>query len=118
MFIPPHIVSLGRASFAECDLLEKVTLSEGLTSIGDGCFSMNPKLTEITIPSTVTNMSYNCFSFDPIENINLLWESSEDIIQYGSIWGEISTDYTFTIPTGTTALYEAKGYSTDKLQER
>ena len=119
VFIPSHIVSLGSASFAECDLLEEVTLSEGLTSIGDGCFSMNPKLTEITIPSTVTNIGYNCFSYDPIENINLLWESSEDIIQYGSsMWGNISTDYTFTIPTGTTSLYEAKGYPSSRLQER
>lgn len=119
VFIPSNIVSLGSASFAECDLLEKVTLSEGLTSIGNGCFSMNPKLTEITIPSTVTNMGYNCFSYDPIQNINLLWDSSEDIIQYeSSMWGEISTDYKFIIPHGTTSLYEAKGYPSSKLQER
>ena len=119
VFIPSHIVSLGSASFAECDLLEEVTLSEGLTSIGDGCFSMNPKLTEITIPSTVTDISYGCFSYDPIQNINLLWKSSEDIIQYVSnIWGDISTNYKFTIPRGTTALYEAKGYPSSRLQER
>lgn len=121
VFIPPNIVSIGAGSFAECDLLEKVTLSEGLTSIGSGCFSMNPKLTEITIPSTVTNsgMGANLVSQNPMTNINLLWDSSEDIvIYYSSTWGNISTDYTFTIPHGTTSLYEAKGYPSDKLQER
>lgn len=119
IFIPSSVVSLGHGTFNNCELLEMVTLSEGLTTIGASCLTTCDSLTEITIPKSVTSIDEAFCGGSPIENINLLWNTSESIIEYDMhIFGYINTDYTFTIPTGTTSLYEAKGYPTDKLQER
>lgn len=119
IFIPSSVVSLGVGAFNECKLLTSVTLSEGLTTIGGSCFTVCDSLTEITIPKSVTSIGEACFGGTPMESINFLWDTSEDIISYDSeVYVHLITDYTFTIPTGTTSLYEAKGYPTDKLQER
>ena len=119
VFVSSNVVSLGRGCFGSCKLLESVTLSEGLTNIGFACFSVCDSLTEITIPSSVTSIGDNCFPNTPLDNINFLWDTSENIISYDSnVYVFPITDYKFTIPTGTTSLYEAKGYPTDKLQER
>ena len=118
IFIPSSVVSLGVGAFNECTLLTSVTLSEGLTTIGDSCFTVCDSLTEITIPKSVTSIGEACFGGTPMESINFLWDTSENIISYDSeVYVHLITDYTFTIPTGTTSLYEAKGYPSNKLQE-
>lgn len=120
IFIPSGVVSLGQGTFNSCGSLEVVTLSEGLTTISMSCFTACDSLTEITVPKSVISIESGFCGGTPIENINLLWDTSESIIEYDSaIYGYILTNnYTFTIPTGTTSLYEAKGYPSDKLQER
>ena len=119
VFVSSNVVSLGRGCFGSCKSLESVTLSEGLTTIGFACFSVCDSLTEITIPSSVTSIGDNCFANTPLDNINFLWDTSENIVSYDSnVYVYLITDYTFTIPTGTTSLYEAKGYPSSKLQER
>lgn len=118
IFVSPNVVSLGNGCFASCKSLESVTLSEGLISIGIGCFHSCSKLTEITIPSSVTSIGDRCFNLSSFENFNLLWDTSETIIQYDSGVYNMLGNYVFTIPTGTTSLYEAKGYPSNKLQER
>lgn len=118
VFIPSSVVSIDESAFMSCQSLESVTLSEGLTTMGSACFSMCDSLSEITIPKSVTSMGSGCFGRNTMESINFLWDTSESIIEYNSgTYNGISSDYTFTIPTGTTALYEAKGYPSDKLNE-
>ena len=119
VFVSSNVVSLGRGCFGSCKSLESVTLSEGLESIGFGCFSVCDSLTEITIPSSVTSIGDNCFANTPLDNINFLWDASENIVSYDSnVYVYLITDYKFTIPSETTSLYEAKGYPSSKLQER
>lgn len=118
VFVSSNVVSLGRGCFGSCKSLESVTLSEGLTTIGFACFSVCDSLTEITIPSSVTSIGDNCFANTPLDNINFLWDTSENIISYDSnVYVYLITDYTFTIPEGTTQLYVDKGYPLAKLVE-
>ena len=118
-FIPSNVLVLGDGAFNQCRSLTSVTLSEGLTTIGASCLTTCDSLTEITIPKSVTSIGVSFCGGTPIENINLLWDTSESIIEYDMlIFDSTIGDYTFTIPTGTTSLYEAKGYPSDKLQER
>ena len=46
--------SLANSTFAECDYLESIRLSDGLRSIGKGAFRNCQSLTEVTIPNSVT----------------------------------------------------------------
>lgn len=48
--------------FNYCDGLEKVTISEGITSIGQGTFSMCCSLTEVVIPESVISIDDRAFS--------------------------------------------------------
>lgn len=120
IFIPSGVVSLGQGTFNSCGSLEMVTLSEGLTTISMSCFTVCDSLTEITVPKSVISIGSGFCGGTPIENINLLWDTSETIIEYDNATYEyiLTNNYTFTIPHGTTSLYEAKGYPSDKLQER
>lgn len=118
IFIPSSVVSLGHGTFNNCGLLEMVILSEGLTTIGASCLTTCDSLTKITIPKSVTTINSAFCGGTPIENINLLWDTSESIIEYDTnIFGNINTDYTFNIPEGTTQLYVDKGYPLAKLVE-
>ncbi len=50
----PNLVTLGEEVFYECELLNRVTLNEGLEEIGHLEFVRCPNITYVTIPSTVT----------------------------------------------------------------
>ena len=116
VFISSDVTEIGYGAFKQCPLTN-ITLSEGLTSIGYACFS-NSNLTEITIPSTVTNLGTNCFGPGMITKICFLWDTAEKIIAYSTDpYQQLSTDYKFYIPEGTTQLYVDKGYPLAKLVE-
>ena len=139
--LPNSITNLGAYCFSSCGLVS-ITLPNSLTTISQYCFNGSPNLTEITIPSSVTTLEENCFSETYLTTITipntvtsiasysfskcshlteivLEWTESSQIIQYDSSWVRESWRFEhFIIPTGTTSLYEAKGYPSIKLQER
>ena len=116
VFISSDVTEIGYGAFMQCPLTN-ITLSEGLTSIDSVCFSSSG-LTKIVIPSTVTNLGKNCFAPGTINKICFLWDIAENIITYSTDpYQQLSTDYKFYIPEGTTQLYVDKGYPLAKLVE-
>ncbi len=116
VFISSDVTEIGYGAFMQCPLTN-ITLSEGLTSIGPVCFSSS-NLTKIIIPSTVTSLGKNCFAPGTINKICFLWDTAENIITYSTDpYQQLSTDYKFYIPEGTTQLYVNKGYPLAKLIE-
>ena len=114
------VTSLGNYCFGSCTGLTSITIPNSVTSIGDNCFYYCDGLTNITIPNSVTSLGNYCFrGCVGLTSIELNWTSSNNIITYNSNW-ITTTNHTlkFSIPNGTTSLYTAKGYPSDKLVER
>jgi hypothetical protein len=91
----PNVQSIGDYVFLNCSSLASITISEHCTSIG--------------IQGLVTSNNVT---------INFNWQTSDKILPYNSDWVNNEYEYVFTIPHGTTDLYIAKGYPSDKLIER
>ena len=76
-------------------------------------------LTSINIPNSVTSVGIGCFyQSNNLNEFILNW--TDNIIQYNpnGNFAEISANAIFSIPYGTTSLYVAKNYPSDKLVER
>lgn len=61
VFVPTTVKTLFNTSFAHCEKLEKVVLSEGLEQIYSGAFSECSALSEVNIPSSVWLLDTNVF---------------------------------------------------------
>lgn len=62
---------VGSLCFADCVNLEKITLSENITSIGDSAFRNCGKLKEISLPEGVSRIGFDSFEeCDSLEEIN------------------------------------------------
>lgn len=64
--IPGCLKSSGFLSFADCKLLKKVELQEGVMTIGQRCFNRCVKLSKVILPSTLTRL------IDPFDGCYLL----------------------------------------------
>ena len=116
--IPDSVTSLGNFCFFMCAGLTIVTIPSSVTSIGDACFWGCTGLTSVTIPSSVTSIGDTCFKLcDNLIDYQLYW-TGNNIIIYNSDTMPDNTNTIFTIPSGETANYTAKGYPTGKLVER
>lgn len=118
--IPSNVTSIGISCFRECSNLESISLSNDLTTLGSYCFYECTKLISINIPNTVTIIGSHCFEkCTNLTEIILNWTSSDKIITYNSNWiTNANVQLKFIIPSGTTSLYTAKGYPSNKLEER
>ena len=111
------ITSMGTTCFAGSGLTS-ITIPDGVISLGDSCFYNSSALTSVTIPSSVTNIGSYCFyKCTALVDYQLYWTSS-DILTYDANKLVTNSNTVFTIPTGQTANYVAKGYPSDKLVER
>ena len=116
--IPNSVTSLGDYCFMGCRGLTSVTIPNSVTSLGDWCFWGCTGLTSVTIPSSVTSIGDTCFKLcDNLIDYQLYW-TGNNIIIYNSDTMPDNTNTIFTIPSGETANYTAKGYPTGKLVER
>lgn len=60
--LPGSVIEIGNYVFAECSRLERVVLSEGITSLGGyGVFQNCEALTDVTLPSTLTTIGDDVF---------------------------------------------------------
>lgn len=116
-FNSDEVTTIPYYCFSSCSNLTSITLPQNLTTIGGYSFT-GSTLTSINIPSTVTEIGNFAFMYCmALTTVSFNWESSEDIIPY-SVRPYDQINANFSIPTGTTSLYEAKGYPSNKLIER
>lgn len=113
------ITKLDYQCFNNCTNLETVELSS-VTMLYEECFMGCSSLRNIIIPSTVTTMDTGCFEdCTGLESIEFEWDSSNDILDYLPSWiKDANDDVVFIIPQGTTSLYTAKDYPSEKLVEK
>jgi hypothetical protein len=97
-----------------------VKIYGNISSLGTYCFQSCTGLTSITIPYNVTSIGSRCFyGCTGLTEIVLEWDSASEIVSYLSNWIDGASSFNhFLIPTGTTSLYTAKGYPSNKLVER
>ena len=114
------ITSLGEYCFYECTGLTSIEIPSSITSLGDLCFTFCFGLTSIEIPSSITSLGEYCFyECTGLTSILLNWDTSNKILTYNSEWiTGTSSSLKFSIPNGTTSLYTAKNYPSNKLEER
>ena len=59
--ISDGITRIGRQAFKECEKLTEIVIPEGVTSIGKGAFSGCDALKKVTIPESVTRIEEHAF---------------------------------------------------------
>jgi len=116
---PSNIKTLKYTCLAGCTSLTEVVLPHNVMRLESMCFNNCTSLSEITIPSTVNSIENGCFyNCTNLTKYNLNWDSSNTIIAYDTNIFQINTNTVFNIPYGTTDLYIAKNYPSDKLVEQ
>ena len=99
--------------------LHTLIIEGTLTSIGDRAFYRCSGLQSISLPS-VTSIGAGAFwGCRGLEVVEFNWTTSETILTYNSNWFTgASSSFIFSIPPNTKALYENKGYPSNRLVER
>jgi hypothetical protein len=113
----PNVQSIGDWALSSNPLLSSINLPN-VQSIGDYVFLNCSSLASITIPEHCTSIGIQGLVTSNNVTINFNWQTSDKILPYNSDWVNDFYGYVFTIPHGTTDLYTAKGYPSDKLIER
>lgn len=72
IILPNSIKKIGKSSIANCAELEKITLSDNITSIPTGAFNSDYKLTSIELPSKLNSIGTSAFlNCESLESINI-----------------------------------------------
>ena len=119
--IPNSITTLISGFCGNLSNLESIELPNQLTTIENSCFQGNNKLKEINIPQSVIEIGYNTFPNQnqaELEQVILNW--TENPVAYTNNKMQLPNNgkAVFSIPKGTTALYESANYPSEKLVER
>ena len=115
-----NILNIGTHCFRECHGLRCVTLPKTVIRIFSRAFYGCTDLIHINIPKTVTYIGSSSFAGCTNSNFTIFLNWTEtDILPFTYGWtGSNVIVPTFSIPNGTTSLYESKDYPTEKLIER
>ena len=119
--VPDGVTTLPDGFVTNLSNLESITLPNTLTTINNATFQTCFKLIELDIPSSVTAIGYNTFPNSitcKFERAILNW--TENPVAYDNNHMQLpnNSKAVFSIPKGTTALYESANYPSDKLVER
>lgn len=119
--VPDGVTTLSDGFATTLNNLESITLPNTLTTINNATFQTCFKLIELEIPPTVTAIGYNTFPNSitcKFERAILNW--TENPVAYENNHMQLPNNgkAVFSIPKGTTALYESAGYPSEKLVER
>ena len=86
-------------------------VAASVTSIGDYAFSNCSGLTSVTIPASVTSIGEDAFSnCSGLTSVTTYITNPFNLFNRGQFSG-INSDATLYVPTGTTSLYEAAGWT-------
>ena len=107
MIIPDNVVMIDAEAFFQCSKMTSITLSERLEHIGGSAFLLCSSLTAINIPHSVTTIFGNAFAYcDGLTSV-----TSEIIEPYDideSVFTNVYSQATLTVPKGTKAVYISK----------
>lgn len=82
IILPKKLESIASEAFSDCELLEKVSLPDGLLEIGRYAFH-NTNLSEVIIPSSVKKMASSAFyGCDKLKSLVLL-DNTREVFLYG-----------------------------------
>ena len=111
---------LSSYSFYDLTGMTSINIPSMVEGIATHCFDGCTGLTSINIPSTVKLMASYCFNGCTGLNTIILNWTELPLISYPTLMlgSPSSISPTFSIPYGTTSLYESRGYPTEKLVER
>ena len=100
--------SIGDYAFAECELIERITLRSGFLSIGNGAFMNDIALSEIEFPSTMTDIGayafYGCSSLIAVSIPELVERIEDYTFAYCTNLSEAMVNGTITY-IGDSAFY-------------
>lgn len=82
IILPKKLESISSGAFSDCELLEKVSLPDGLLEIGRYAFS-NTNLSEVIIPSSVKNMAGNAFDYCKNLKSLVILDKTREVNLYG-----------------------------------
>ena len=117
IIISDSVTTLGTWCFYNCSGLTSVFIPDSVTTLKSSCFDGCSGLTSIIIPDSVTDLRTYCFyECSSLIDYKLYWETQP--IPYDSEKMPVNNDTVFTIPYGTTSIYIAVGYPSDRLVER
>lgn len=68
--IPSSYLGIGEYAFSENEVLETVTLNEGLETIGNNAFSRTTNLKSINFPTTLKTIGNFCFQYTSLEEVS------------------------------------------------
>lgn len=108
--IPSSVSAIEDGTFKNCWMLGPVTISEGVTSIGSLAF-YRCDFSSITLPKSITFIDYDAFC-DCSGLSSVVFKMKNPPEERWSFDG-ISSSCVLTVPYGTTAAYEAAGWTTD-----
>ena len=105
----PYVLeSIGDYAFAECELIERVTLRSGFLSIGNGAFMNDVALTTINFPSSMTDIGayafYGCSSLVAVSIPELVERIEDYTFAYCTNLSEATVNGTITY-IGDSAFY-------------
>jgi len=111
---------LGINSFQDLTGLTSINIPSTVIKIGHNSFYGCTGLTSINLPKELANIGLNVFQgCINLNTIILNWTDSVPIDYTRLMYGSPSTiSPTFSIPYGTTSLYESEDYPTEQLVER
>lgn len=121
--VPSGVKEIRNRAFANCPLLEKLTLHDGIEEIGDYAFA-ETKISELKLPSTVREIGHNLVANCPrinniecaVNDINGL-HSENGVLFNGSKLSAYPigrSDTMYVIPDGTTEISDS-AFSGSKL---
>ncbi len=100
--IPGSIESMGDHAFANCGVLEKVNISEGVTAIGNDTFGGCRNLTNITLPNSLKTIGEHAFAgCDKLAKITVP-DITTETDGYAFVPEDNKTD--ITLPNGLTEI--------------
>lgn len=89
--ISDGLVQIGENCFADCALLESVSLGKTIRRIGEYAFARCAALTQITIPAGVSTIpSDMCYECTSLKTVRILAENEESIVD-SSAFGECTS---------------------------
>lgn len=106
--LPETVTSIGKRSFGDCYLLEKVQFSPLLTEIAPYAFRNCTSLKSITIPSTIKTVGEYAFSKTGLEEV-VFEEGVETIAKYAFYEAKAINSITFSNTITSIGKYGFKG---------